>query len=102
MAANAKFLFVGVEPKELCALIAPPAHEDRETSVNGEAKSSVEWCIGNPYCRSGASVEALRLAGYLPGTATCASARVSGVLLALYLLCFAQFANILTLDAKTL
>lgn len=48
MAANAKFLLVGVEPKELCALIAPPAHEDRETSVNGEAKSSVEWCIVIP------------------------------------------------------
>lgn len=48
MAVNAKFLFVGLEPKELCVLIAPPAHEDRETSVNGEAKNSVEWCTVIP------------------------------------------------------
>ena len=52
MAANAKFLLVGLEPKELCVLIAPPAHEDRETSVNGEAKSSIEWCIVIPVVRA--------------------------------------------------
>lgn len=33
------FRFVGLEPEKLCVLIAPPAHKDRETSVNGEAKT---------------------------------------------------------------
>lgn len=48
MAANADLLFVGLEPKKLCVLIATPAHEDGETSVNGEAKSDFEWCIVIP------------------------------------------------------
>ena len=42
MAANGKCLFVGLEPEGLCVLIAPPAHKDTETSVNGEAKSAIE------------------------------------------------------------
>lgn len=37
----AKFLFVGLEPRKLCVLIAPPTYEDREMSVTGEAKNRV-------------------------------------------------------------
>lgn len=42
---NAKFPFVGLEPKKLGVVIALPAHKDRETSVNGKAKNSVKWHI---------------------------------------------------------
>lgn len=40
--------FMGLEPKKLCVLIAPSAQEDRETSVNGEAKNNVKWCTVIP------------------------------------------------------
>lgn len=73
MAANANLLFfVGLEPRELCALIAPPVHEDRETSVSSEAKSGVECCAVIP------------AVGAEPVWLTCARVCVSDALLALY------------------
>lgn len=35
--------FCGIPSKKLCVLIAPPAHQDRKTSVDGGAKNGVEW-----------------------------------------------------------
>lgn len=69
------------------------AHEDGEAPVNGETKSSVEWRIVIPVVGAEPVELHSRLAGYLPGTATRASARVSDVLLASYLFLFQTFSH---------
>lgn len=76
----AKFIFVGLEPKKLYVLIAPPTYEDTETSVTGEAKNSVGLCTADSAVQAEPA--------YLPGTATCASACASEALIHVILLYF--------------